>query len=130
MCTTKQHLTYPDYNKAFVGARNVTDINNAYIKELESTGLKHHKEHAKKLHDFQQVDTKKQKHALRKEYKAIKHFLKKWSRTHGVRVIFTARKKDWIGFNAKIMLFQKNNRDLDAIRDLLGFRLILVTEYP
>jgi len=128
MCMTKKPLSYPDLNLAFVGARNATDLNNSYIKILESTGIHHHTQYAAKLREFSNVDKKKS--AVRREYKAIKKFLKTWSKRNGVRVLFNVRKKDWIGFNAKILLFQKNGRNLAAIRDLLGFKLILETEYP
>lgn len=128
MCMTPQPSKYPNLNLAFNGARNAIDINNSYIEMLEATGIHDHSQYAAKLHEFTTAEKKKQ--ALKKEYNTIKSFLKSWSKKHGVLLDFTARKKDWIGFNAKILLYLKTGKSLEKIRDLLGFRIILLTEYP
>lgn len=124
----KEQFYYPDLNQAFIGVRNALELNASYIKMLEATSIYHNSQCAAKLHEFANID--KKKGAIRKSYKAIKVFLRNWSKKYGIRVIFKVRKKDWIGYVAKIMLYQKNDRNLSKIRDLLGFKLILETEYP
>lgn len=128
MTMEKQQIVYPDLNLAFIGVRSASELNENYINQLEATSSYHNSQYAAKLLEFANID--KKKGAIRKSYKAIKIFLRTWSKKNGIRVIFNVRKKDWIGFNAKIMLYQKNDRNLSEIRDLLGFKLILETEYP
>lgn len=127
MCMTKQFI-YPDINKAYIGASNRTMVCDAYISALNETGVFYNNQYAYKLHEFNAAE--KNKPLLRSEYDCLVCFIEEWSKIHSIYVDIIVRLKDWMGYNAKIRLFQSEGRCLDSIRDLLGFKLVLRTEFP
>lgn len=118
-------LNFPDINQAFVGATSLSEVCYNYIDILSATYDIFLNQYSNKLLEFIDIDSKIP--ILEEEFHEFKLFLLSWSKQNNVKVHIKTRRKSWIGFNAKIRLFLSHNEDLNAIRDLLGFRLILCT---
>ena len=118
-------LDFPDINKAFIGATSLSEVCYNYIDILSTTYDIFLNQYSNKLLEFIDIDSKIP--ILEEEFHEFKLFLLRWSKQNNVKVHIKTRRKSWIGFNAKIRLFLSHNEDLNAVRDLLGFRLILCT---
>lgn len=114
---------FPDINLAFEQAYSTEEICVNHIGNLRATSHIRNIMCANKLEEFIEAD----KHIphLEKEFKAFKKFLRRWANKHNAKIILKMRKKSFFGFLAKIYLFLKNGDDVNLIRDLLGFKLIL-----
>mgnify|MGYP003303431560 CR=1 FL=1 len=127
MKNTRQ-LPYPDINEALIKGQNRIDICNLYSSALRSTNDFYHNQYAYKLDEY--VDAENNKPLLQMEYDSLVSFIDEWSAKHNVQVDIIVRLKDWLGYNAKIRLFLSKGRCVDSIKDLLGFKLVLKTQYP
>lgn len=116
---------FPDINQAFQGAQSLEEVCTNYIDLLNDSKDIFNILYANKLLEF--LEAEKKISDLEDEFHEFKHYLRDWSQKNHVKVLVKMRKKDFIGFNEKIRLFLLTDRDLDSIRDLLGFRLILCT---
>lgn len=118
-------LTFPDINDAFEDAIDLPIVCTNYINILNNAGTFYCNQYGNKLFEFIECDKKIS--LLEKEFNEVKSFLRHWSEQHSVKATITIRKKNFIGFNSKIRLFLSSGIDLDAIRDLLGFKIVLLT---
>lgn len=123
---TSTAFDFPDINKSFIGAISLNDVCYNYIRILNDTKIFYNNQYANKLLEFVNIDDKI--HLLEDEFREYKEFLRQWEKENGVHVKLKRRKKDFISFNAKIRLFLSESKDLNAIRDLIGIRLILCTD--
>ena len=96
-----------------------------YIGILNQTEDFYFSQYANKLLEF--VDSNKKISSLEKEFHEIKIFLRNWSKSNSVQISISSRKKAFIRFNSKIRLFLSDGLDLNGIRDVLGFKLVLFT---
>ena len=96
-----------------------------YIGILNRTEDFYFSQYANKLLEF--IDSNKKISSLEKEFHEIKIFLRNWSKSNSVKLSITSRKKAFIRFNSKIRLFLSDGLDLNGIRDVLGFKLVLFT---
>lgn len=123
--TTETTMSFPDINEAFIGSTDLNIVCSNYIDILNRTGNFYYNQYANKLLEFNDSDVKFS--VLEIEHHELKNFLINWSKKHNIKLIISLRKKSFISFNSKIRLFISNGFDLSAIRDLLGFKIILCT---
>ena len=123
--TTETTMSFPDINEAFIGSTALNIVCSNYIDILNRTGNFYYNQYANKLLEFNDSDVKFS--VLEIEHHELKNFLINWSKKHNIKLIISLRKKSFISFNSKIRLFISNGFDLSAIRDLLGFKIILCT---
>ena len=118
-------IVFPDINDSFIGASNLNIVCSNYIGILNRTEDFYFSQYANKLLEF--IDSNKKISSLEKEFHEIKIFLRNWSKSNSVKLSITSRKKAFIRFNSKIRLFLSDGLDLNGIRDVLGFKLVLFT---
>ena len=118
-------INFPDINDSFIEALNLNTVCSNYIGILNRTEDFYFSQYANKLLEF--IDSNKKISNLEKEFHEIKCFLRNWSKSNSINLSITSRKKGFIRFNSKIRLFLSNGLDLNGIRDLLGFKLVLFT---
>lgn len=118
-------IDFPDINTAFIGALNLNAVCWNYINILKRSENADYHKYSEKLMEF--IKSDKQIIVLEEEFHEIKRFLRNWSKYNSTQLSIRSRKKAFIGFNSKIRLFLSNNYDLNAIRDLLGFKIVLFT---
>ena len=118
-------IDFPDINTAFIGALNLNAVCWNYINILKRSENADYHKYSEKLMEF--IKSYKQIIVLLEEFLEIRKFLRNWSKYNSVQLSIRSRKKAFIGFNSKIRLFLSNDYDLNAIRDLLGFKIILFT---
>ena len=118
-------IVFPDINDSFIGASNLNIVCSNYIGILNRTEDFYFSQYANKLLEF--IDSNKKISSLEKEFHEIKIFLRNWSKSNSVKLSITSRKKAFIRFNSKIRLFLSDDLDLNGIRDVLGFKLVLFT---
>lgn len=123
--TPETTMSFPDINEAFIGTTDLNVVCSNYIDILNRTGNFYYNQYANKLLEFNDSDVKFS--VLEIEHHELKNFLINWSKKHNIKLIISLRKKSFISFNSKIRLFISNGFDLSAIRDLLGFKIILCT---
>lgn len=119
-------LNFPDINEAFIGNTTLNGVCRKYVDILNSTNTFYNNQYANKLLEFLEIDHKI--NLLELEFRQFKSFLRKWSKANNVKLKLLVRKKHFIGFNSKIRMFLIEHDDLENIRDLLGFRVILLTD--
>ena len=118
-------IVFPDINASFLEASNLNTVCSNYIGILNQTEDFYFSQYANKLLEF--VDSNKKISSLEKEFHEIKIFLRNWSKSNSVQISISSRKKAFIRFNSKIRLFLSDGLDLNGIRDVLGFKLVLFT---
>ena len=118
-------ISFPDISASFVKASDLNTVCSNYISILNRTGDFYCSQYANKLLEF--VDSNKKTSILEKEFHEIKCFLRSWSKTNSVKLSITSRKKSFVAFNSKIRLFISTGSDLNGVRDLLGFKIVLFT---
>ena len=118
-------IVFPDINDSFIGASNLNIVCSNYIGILNRTEDFYFSQYANKLLEF--IDSNKKISSLEKEFHEIKIFLRNWSKSNSVQISISSRKKAFIRFNSKIRLFLSDGLDLNGIRDVLGFKLVLFT---
>lgn len=118
-------IVFPDINDSFLEASNLNTVCSNYIGILNQTEDFYFSQYANKLLEF--VDSNKKISSLEKEFHEIKIFLRNWSKSNSVQISISSRKKAFIRFNSKIRLFLSDGLDLNGIRDVLGFKLVLFT---
>lgn len=118
-------IDFPDINNAFIRALNLNTVCLNYVTILKRSENSDCHKYSEKLMEF--IKSDKQIIVLEEEFHEIKRFLRNWSKYNSTQLSIRSRKKAFIGFNSKIRLFLSNNYDLNAIRDLLGFKIVLFT---
>ena len=118
-------IDFPDINASFIEASDLNTVCSNYIGILNRTGNFYCSQYANKLLEY--IDSNKQITTLEKEFHEIKCFLRDWSKSNSVQLSIASRKKAFLRFNSKIRLFLSDGFDLNGIRDLLGFKIVLFT---
>lgn len=116
---------FPDINRAFLGASETYEVCSNFIELLNATGNIQDILYANKLLEYLEIN--KMIPALSDEFHEFKNHLREWTKTNGLKLFVLRRKKDFIGFNAKIRLFLLNGKNPNDIHDLIGFRIVLLT---
>ena len=124
----KDNLVFPDITSIIYEERkSLAGIRTKYIEALRKTGLMHNFLYANKLEECANMLTKSSLKELEKEILDFKEYMRKFCKKNNISIILKYRQKDFIRLNDKIRTTLTLGCPLDRVRDLLGFRIIVIT---
>lgn len=123
-------ITYPPLSKALYLAHDLDEAQQLYVSMLRRTGNIIHSQYAAKLEQARRMLSVSNLKQLEDDFVAFKEHMSVWSQETGIQMLLYRRQKDFLGLNAKIRLYLAEDKHLSQIHDLLGFRIVLRTEYP
>lgn len=121
-------IRFPDINEAFKGSSTIEQVSKKYERILRKQGDIKCILYANKLEQFRKMVLITKLRELECEFHELKKHVREICKKNGFSITLTRRKKDFVGVNEKIRLFLKTDRPLERVQDLLGFRLIIMSE--
>lgn len=124
------NIEYPPLAEALYQSHDLEEARQKYVNMLQETGNIFHSQYAAKLERSRRMLSDSNLKQLEHDFVQFKNHIKEWSQKTGIQVSLLRRQKDFLGLNSKIRLYLSQGKNLSKINDLLGFRIVLKTDYP
>ena len=118
---------YPSLQGVLDRGTSMTEIRRLYVEILRDEKNIQCNLYANKLEEIDNMLKSSTIRELEAEFHELKAQVGILSKENQISIVLKRRQKDFIGLNEKIRLFIKENKPLDRLQDLLGFRLVLLT---
>ena len=118
---------YPSLQGVLDRGTSMTEIRRLYVEILRDEKNIQCNLYANKLEEIDNMLKSSTIRELEAEFHELKAQVGILSEENQISIVLKRRQKDFIGLNEKIRLFIKENKPLDRLQDLLGFRLVLLT---